>query len=148
MSAPTVELDIPSRLDLVTVARMVVAAVASCVEALDGDRLDDLRWVTSEATTNAIQANLRALDDGNGIPGRVVIRVAATKDAVRLTVIDAGTGMSPAAQLLDITHPDRLEVEGGFGVPLMQMLSSSEVVFTSTPEGTTVELEVERQHEA
>lgn len=132
-----VELDIPSRFDLVTVARMVVAAVASCVEALEGDRLDDLRWVTSEATTNAMQANLRTSNEG-----RVIIQVQTEAKTVHLTVIDEGPGMPPATVLPDITHPDRLEREGGFGVPLMQMLSSGEVTFHSTTEGTTVEMEL------
>lgn len=137
MRGPVVELEIPSRFDLVTVARMVVAAVASCVEALEGDRLDDLRWVTSEATTNAMQANLRADSEG-----RVVVKVAASSASVELIVVDQGPGMPPATLLPDITHPDRLEREGGFGVPLMQMLSSSEVTFHSTSEGTTVEMEL------
>lgn len=137
MSPSVVELEIPSRLDLVTVARMVVAAVASCIDALEGDRLDDLRWVTSEATTNAIQANLKT-----DSPGRVVLRVEVGSSWVRLAVADQGPGMPATTIVPDITHPDRLEIEGGFGLPLMQMLSTSPVSFETTPLGTTVEMEL------
>ncbi|MEM9892012.1 MAG: hypothetical protein AAF962_14200 [Actinomycetota bacterium] len=49
-----VEIEIPSRVDMVAVVRMIVAAATNAVDAIHGDRLDDLRWVTSEATTNAI----------------------------------------------------------------------------------------------
>lgn len=144
MTGSMVELELPSRLDLVTVARMVVAAVASCVNALEGDRLDDLRWVTSEATTNAIQANQSLADAPEDTTGRVTIRIEAEPQRVRLTVIDQGPGMPPVTLVPDITHPDRLEREGGFGVPLMQMLSTGDVKFTSTSDGTTVELELQQ----
>lgn len=137
MSENCVELDIPSRLDLVAVARMVVAAVASCLEALDGDRLDDLRWVTSEATTNAIQANMET-----DVPGRVRLKVVVDEESVQLTVTDQGAGMATATVVPEITHPDRLDVEGGFGIPLMQLLSTSDVVFDSTIDGTTVHMEL------
>ena len=144
MTGSVVELELPSRLDLVTVARMVVAAVASCVNALDGDRLDDLRWVTSEATTNAIQANQSLAARPEETTGRVTLRIEAEPRLVRLTVIDEGPGMPPVTIVSDITHPDRLELEGGFGVPLMQMLSSGDVKFTSTPTGTTVQMELQQ----
>jgi stage II sporulation protein AB (anti-sigma F factor) len=137
VSENCVELDIPSRLDLVAVARMVVAAVASCLEALDGDRLDDLRWVTSEATTNAIQANMET-----DVPGRVRLKVVVDEESVQLTVTDQGAGMAAATVVPEITHPDRLDVEGGFGIPLMQLLSTSDVVFDSTIDGTTVHMEL------
>lgn len=132
-----IEIDIPSRTDLVTVVRMIVAAAASAVEALKGERLDDLRWVTSEATTNAIEAN-QIVGDG----GRVHTRCEVGTDWVRLIVTDQGVGMPEVPEVPDMEHPDRLLLEGGFGVPLMQHLSSGAVVFSSSGEGTTVELEV------
>jgi anti-sigma regulatory factor (Ser/Thr protein kinase) len=134
-----VELDLPSRLDMVTVARIVVAAAASCLDVLDGERLDDLRWVTSEATTNAIQANL--LTDR---PGRVRVRIGLTEDLVRISVSDEGPGMSDPVVIPEMSDPDRLQLEGGFGIPLMQLLSSSDVVFETTSAGTTVRMELEQ----
>lgn len=131
-----VEIDIPSRLDFVAVVRMIVAAATNAVEALQGERLDDLRWVTSEATTNAIEANLAY--DGNG---RVAVSCEVDNGIVRLAVKDQGPGMSTTHQVPDITHPDRLHIEGAFGVPLMRRLSSS-VNFERADSGTIVQMEL------
>jgi anti-sigma regulatory factor (Ser/Thr protein kinase) len=134
-----VEIDIPARTDLVTVVRMIVAAAATAADVFDGDRLDDLRWVTSEAVTNAIEADRRVSANGRV---RVTLRIDA--DRVHLRVVDQGGGLPDLLDVPDMEHPDRLLIEGGFGVPLMQHLSSGDVHFTSTPEGTTVDLEVHR----
>lgn len=131
-----IEINIPSRVDLVAVVRMVVAAATNAVEALQGDRLDDLRWVTSEATTNAIQANLTA---NRG--GRVAITCEVEDGFVRLAVKDEGPGMPEQYEVPDITHPDRLLIEGAFGVPLMERLSSA-CSFVSADTGTTVQMEL------
>lgn len=131
-----VEIDIPSRVELVAVVRMVVAAAAKAVGSLQGDRLDDLRWVTSEATTNAIEANL-STEDG----GRVLITCAVEEGKVRLVVQDQGPGIPEHYEVPDITHPDRLQIEGAFGVPLMERLSSA-VRFESAATGTTVRMDL------
>lgn len=131
-----VEIEIPSRVDLVAVVRMVVAAATNAVEALSGDRLDDLRWVTSEAITNAIEANL-----SQNSTGRVAVTCEVEDGVVRLAVKDQGPGMSRPPQVPDMTHPDRLLIEGAFGVPLMERLSSA-VTFTSADSGTTVQMEL------
>lgn len=129
-----VEIEIPSRVDFVAVVRMIVAAATNAVEALQGERLDDLRWVTSEATTNAIEANLAAVPEG-----RVAIQCQVDPGRVSLSVSDEGPGMPTLHQVPDITDPDRLNIEGAFGVPLMQLLSSS-VSFLSADRGTTVQM--------
>ncbi len=131
-----VEIEIPSRVDLVAVVRMVVAAATNAVEALSGDRIDDLRWVTSEAITNAIEANL-----SKNASGRVVVTCEVEDGMVRLAVKDQGPGMSGPVEVPDMTHPDRLHIEGAFGVPLMERLSSA-VTFTSAESGTTVQMEL------
>ena len=131
-----IEINIPSRVELVAVVRMVVAAATNAVEALHGDRLDDLRWVTSEATTNAIEANLAANEGG-----RVAITCEVEDGIVRLAVRDQGTGMPDKYEVPDITHPDRLLIEGAFGVPLMERLSSA-CSFVSADTGTTVQMEL------
>lgn len=131
-----IEINIPSRVDLVAVVRMVVAAATNAVEALQGDRLDDLRWVTSEATTNAIQANLQTNADG-----RVTITCEVDEGRVRLAVKDQGQGIPEQYEVPDITHPDRLHIEGAFGVPLMERLSSA-CSFVSAESGTTVQMEL------
>ncbi len=115
---------------------MVVAAATNAVEALQGDRLDDLRWVTSEATTNAIQANLSKSEGG-----RVAITCEVDEGRVRLSVKDEGPGMPEQYEVPDITHPDRLLIEGAFGVPLMERLSSA-CRFESADTGTTVQMDL------
>ncbi|MGI9617001.1 MAG: ATP-binding protein [Acidimicrobiales bacterium] len=132
----TIEIEIPSRVDLVAVVRMIVAAATSAVDAIHGDRLDDLRWITSEATTNAIEANM-ALDHG----GRVVVTCEVADGLVRLAVSDEGQGMPEPPVVPDIADPERLLVEGAFGIPLMQHLSSA-LSFHTGHDGTTVEMEL------
>ena len=131
-----VEIEIPSRVDMVAVVRMIVAAATNAVDAIHGDRLDDLRWVTSEATTNAIEANVAR----NG-SGRVLVRCEVASGFVRLVVSDEGIGMSEPVSVPEITDPQRLRIEGAFGLPLMQQLSSA-MSFHSGQQGTTVEMEL------
>ncbi len=131
-----IEIEIPSRVDLVAVVRMIVAAATSAVGAINGDRLDDLRWVTSEATTNAIEANM-ANDHG----GRVLVKCEVGDGLVRLSVSDQGPGMPEPTPVPDITDPERLLLEGAFGIPLMQHLASA-LSFRTGHDGTTVEMEL------
>lgn len=143
-SVGVIEIDIPSSVELVTVVRMLVATAASAHESLHGDRLDDLRWVTSEAVTNAIQANQSKVEESEQKPGRVRAYCEVGKGVVRLTVTDEGPGMPPEVELPDIEDPDRLNLEGGFGVPLMRALSDGNLDFDSSPLGTTVRLEIQQ----
>ena len=115
---------------------MIVNAATNAVDALHGDRLDDLRVVTSEATTNAIEANLTKPDGG-----RVAVSCFVDRGLVKLAVKDEGPGMPEHNDVPDISHPDRLLIEGAFGVPLMQHLSSG-VEFESAATGTTVRLQL------
>ena len=135
-----IDIDIPSRVDLVAVVRMIVVAATNAVEALGGDRLDDLRWVTSEATTNAIEANLSSSDGG-----RVAVSCFVDRGLVKLSVKDQGPGLPDTHvegnHVPDITHPDRLLIEGAFGVPLIKRLSS-DVEFESADTGTTVRMQL------
>ncbi len=60
---------------------------------------------------------------------------------VRLSVKDEGPGMPEQYEVPDITHPDRLLIEGAFGVPLMERLSSA-CRFESADTGTTVQMDL------
>lgn len=140
-----VEIDIPSSFELVTVVRMLVAAAATSQNALRGDRLDDLLWVTSEAVTNAIQANHAKAEEQDRSPGRVRASYEIGHELVRLTVTDEGIGMPVDMPVPDMEHPDRLHLEGGFGVPLMRQLTKGAISFDSSSKGTTVTLEVHQQ---
>ncbi len=142
-------IEIPARVDCVALARMVVAAAANAAGVLDGDRLDDLRLVVSEATTNAIEANIDAIYDPGSSemvgqtlpPGSVVIECDMSDERVKLEVTDIGDGVSEPAPLPEITDPDRLFIEGGFGIPLIEHFSSV-LHFNSIRTGTTVIIEM------
>lgn len=137
-----VEIDMPSSVELVTVVRMLIGAAARSQGALAGDRLDDLLWVTSEAFTNAIQANQAQADATDRSAGRVKASCEISSGLVRLRVSDEGPGMPADLAVPDMEHPDRLLLEGGFGVPLMRQLSRGAVSFDSSSDGTTVNLEL------
>lgn len=145
--AAIIELDLPARVDLVAVARMVIAAAASCATVLDGDRLDDLRLLTSEATTNAVEATL-----ATERPGRIWIEAALEADGLTLSVSDEGSGLSDLGAVLsgwtefpNLGDPEGLRHEGGFGLPLMHLLSSQPVQFLSGEQGTTVRLHLAQE---
>ncbi len=134
----SIEIEIPSRVNMVSVVRMIVSAATNSVGALHGERLDDLRWVTSEATTNAIQAN-----QSTNPSATVKVTCEINDGLVRLIVQDKGPGLPSLMNVPAITNPERLDIEGSFGIPLIEHLSSS-VSFRSEPTGTTVEMELEQ----
>lgn len=137
---PCLEIEFPSRTELVTVVRMIVVGAAKAQGALEGERLDDLRWVVSESVTNAVRANLAETEAEGEASRRVLVRACFSPGEVRLVIADEGPGFAGRPPLPDITAPERLEVEGGFGIPLMQSLSSEPLRFDSGPSGTTLEL--------
>ncbi len=137
-----VRIDIPSSVEFVTVVRMIVAAAANAAGVLTPDRLDDLRWVTSEAVTNAIQANLDRAERFDTEPGRVRAACEIGPAGVRLVVSDQGSGLADLPDLPDITKPERMLIEGGFGVPLMRHLTRGSIAFDSSEAGTTVTLDI------
>ena len=113
-----VQLDIPAQPAFVGVARSVVTTVATTIEGIDDDRLDDLRLAVSEACTNAVE------DDASG--RRVVVR--CTLDDVELTVRieDEGDAFAEASI-----------AERGFGLQLITALVDS-VDFAREGSGSAV----------
>jgi serine/threonine-protein kinase RsbW len=133
-----VELEIPARPEYLSLARLVVAAAASLEPSLRDERIEDLRVAVSEATTNAIESHT-ALDGEE----RIVIRCALDDERIEVWIVDQGAGFDPASvdELPDISDPARLEIEGGFGLPLMRVLTD-EAEIRSSPGGTAVKLVV------
>lgn len=133
-----VRLEIPAQPAFVGVARSVVAAVASALEGLDDDRLEDLRVAVSEAVTNAVEAHRRdAIDD------KVIVTCTSTEDALEVRIEDSGSGFDPS--LLPAAPepgaPPTASSERGWGVQLIQALVD-DVSFRQTGEGTAVDLVV------
>lgn len=116
-----VRLDIPALPAFVGVARSVVTTVATSIEGLDDDRLDDLRLAVSEACTNAV--------DGRGEgEHRVVLRCVVDDDYLEVRIEDATDGFSAEAI-----------AERGWGLQLITALVD-DVSFTRDGGGTAVRL--------
>jgi len=130
-----VEISIPSRMDFVSIVRMIVTAATNVTDSLHDERVEDLRWVTSEATTNAIEANL------HNSGGRVHIRCELHQGLVRLVVVDEGPGMPELNDIANIKNAAETQTEGAIGIPLMKHLSNV-WNFTSGSDGTRVEMEL------
>ena len=136
-SAEIVELELPARPEVVSVARLVVGAVVANEPLFDEERGADVRLAVSEACTNAIQAQA-ALDNGaRHTP--IMLRCEVTSDRIELSVRDHGGGFDTGELEAhpEVTDPARLEYEDGLGIPLIRLLSD-EVEFRPTEGGTTV----------
>jgi anti-sigma regulatory factor (Ser/Thr protein kinase) len=95
-------LDIPAQPAFVQVARAVVSTVATSIEGIDDDRLDDLRLAVSEVCTNAVEA-----EGGQ----RVVVRCSTDDEHLDVVVED------PASTASDVTL-----AESGFALQLVNAL--------------------------
>lgn len=130
-----IKLEIPAAVDYVSVARLVVGAVASSDSRLSESRREDLKIAVSEACTNAVHA---APDDGE--QHRVVVSLEFTPDSFVVDVADEGGGFDPsAASDTPLLDEQKMTDEGGFGIPLMRVLSD-QTEFKTRNTGTTVRL--------
>ena len=135
-----VELEIPARPELLSLARLVITGAATIEPTFPDDRIEDLRIAVSEACTNAIEAHVSA-----GSADRITIRCDLAEDRIEVEVADRGSGFDPddVEVVPDAEHPDRLDFEGGLGIPLIRFLVD-ESEFRASPTGTAVKLVVIR----
>ena len=133
-----ITLEIPAKAEYLSLVRAVVVSAAALDPAVEDQRLEDLRLAVSEAATNAIRSHANL-----GSEERITIRCGLTADRIEVEVQDRGPGFNPEnitpAGPLD--EPERLNYEGGFGIPLMRVLAD-EIKINSADEGTTVQLVV------
>ena len=133
-----VELELPARPEVVSVARLVIGALVATDPLFDEERGADLRLAVSEACTNAIQAQLGARA-GVDPDAPIVLRFEVGPGCIELAVSDHGGGFDP--ERLEshpaVTDPARLEYEGGLGIPLIRLLAD-ELEFRPSDGGTTV----------
>jgi serine/threonine-protein kinase RsbW len=133
-----VELDIPARPDYLALARQVVVATARTEAAFGEERLENLRLAVSEACTNAIRAH-RAI----GSDAAIHIRCQLGDGRIEVEVVDQGAGFDP--ERIPVVpaagDPNRLHVEGGLGIPIMQLFTDRAEI-RSSPSGTNVRLVV------
>jgi serine/threonine-protein kinase RsbW len=132
-----VRLEVPALPAFVGVARSVVAAVASALDGIDEDRLEDLRVAVSEAVTNAVEAHRR-----DAVEDRVSVTCRSDGAELHVLIEDSGSGFDvsdvPAAPGPDAPPTAS---ERGWGIQLIQALVD-DVTFEQTESGTSVDLVV------
>ncbi|HRW39876.1 MAG: ATP-binding protein [Acidimicrobiales bacterium] len=141
-----VELALPARPEVVSVARLVVGAIVASDPLFDDERGADLRLAVSEACTNAIQAQLAA-DERTAVPPvglPILMRCTVGVGCIDVVVTDHAGGFDPSTLVPhpEVTDPARLEYEGGLGIPLLRMLTDH-VEFRPTGDGTEVRMRFE-----
>ena len=145
-SGDVVELELPARPEVVSVARLIIGALVAADPLFDEERCADLRLAVSEACTNAIQAELagtrRRAEDPEVAP--IVMRCVLSDGCIEVEITDHGGGFDPDQLEAhpDVTSPDRLNYEGGLGIPLIRMLAD-DLEFRRTGDGTTVVMRFE-----
>lgn len=137
-----VELELPARAEVVSVARLVIGALVAADPLFDEERCADMRLAVSEACTNAIQAELAIADarrqDVDDLEP-IVMRCVVGEGHIEVTVTDHAGGFDPAALPghPEVTDPERLNYEGGLGIPLIKMLAD-DLDFQATGDGTSI----------
>jgi serine/threonine-protein kinase RsbW len=116
--AELVRLEIPALPAFVGVARTVVVAIATSLDGIDDDRLEDLRIAVSEACTNAVESQ----GDGD-TRQRVVLRCLLDGQRLEIRIEDAAAGIDPD----DVPPPgepglELPDAERAWGVQLIQAL--------------------------
>ncbi len=137
-TAGEIVVEIPARTELISFVRVVLAAAAEIEPHMDPDRVEDLRVVVSEATTNAIDAHV-----STGRDKRIRVECNLAEDQVAVVVHDEGLGFDPDAlpELPLPESPERLLHESGLGIPLMKILADESEI-RSGADGTDVRLVV------
>ncbi|MCB0970615.1 MAG: ATP-binding protein [Acidimicrobiales bacterium] len=132
-----VELEFPARPEVVSVARLVIGALAAAEPGFDDERTADLRLAVSEACTNAIQAQRRVEEATGRAEAPITMRCTVGDGEICVEVTDHGGGFDPGALEPHpaVTDPARLDHEGGLGVPLITMLSD-DLEFVGLARGT------------
>jgi anti-sigma regulatory factor (Ser/Thr protein kinase) len=133
-----VELELPPRPEVVSVARLVIGALAASDPLFDDERGADLRLAVSEACTNAIQAQM-ACEGRPEAEIPIEMRCVVTDGRIEVAVTDHGVGFDPGDLEAHpaVTDPARLDYEGGLGIPLLRLLTD-ELEFRPSEVGTTV----------
>ena len=133
-----VELVIPPRPEIVSVARLVVGAAVAMDPSFDEERSADLRLAASEACTNAIEAQLarREVRDAHR---SIVLRCTLGPESIVLTVQDHGGGFDPRELPSHpaVPHPARPAHAAAPRIPLPPPLPDDRAL-RETPGGTTV----------
>lgn len=109
-----IRLDIPALPAFVGVARVVVASVATTVDGIADDRLEDLRIAVSEACTNALEAHT-----ADGRDHRIVLRCTVDDESLAVHIEDRGAQLRGGDSE---GGDDELAAERSWGLQLIRAL--------------------------
>ena len=124
-----VEIILPNVLGYERIA-MACCASFGKLHGLRPDRIEDLKTIVAEASTNAMQHG-----NGGRAEARVIIRLERLADGIKVSVADEGNGFDAAVKDPDIERIiNNLEDPVGFGVFLIRNLAD-EVAYTRIPAG-------------
>jgi serine/threonine-protein kinase RsbW len=129
----TIQLTIPSRLELLPIVDQLTAGIAERMEFDDESRMQ-ISISVLEAGTNAIQHGNR-IDPAKSVDMRYTLQ----PDRLEVTVSDRGPGFDISRILTDVTTPEHLLDLRGRGIYMMRTCMD-QVDFRFGPEGTTVVL--------
>jgi len=126
-----IQLDMPSSPRYVSLARLVVSAVARGLDFSE-ESIDDLKVVVSEMCTNAIiHCEPRREDQ------RIQLICRPRPGALTVEVKDSGQGFDPSCVG---TFEDGLAAGKGFGIPLIRSLVDEFELETDEGKGTVVRI--------
>lgn len=130
----SVVLLVESRGENVALARSMVAALASQMDAITVNELEELKVAVSEAVSNCV------IHGYKGEPGRQ-IRISADllADGILIEISDEGIGIEDVKKAMEpsfSTDPERM----GLGFAFMQSFSDRLEVESEKGKGTTVKL--------
>jgi serine/threonine-protein kinase RsbW len=129
----TIQLTIPSRLELLPIVDQLTAGIAERMEFDDESRMQ-ISISVMEAGTNAIQHGNR-IDPAKSVEMRFTLK----PDRLEVAVTDMGPGFDLSRVLTDVTSPEHLLDLRGRGIYMMRTCMD-QVDFRFGPEGTTVVL--------
>jgi serine/threonine-protein kinase RsbW len=124
-----VEIILPNILGYERIA-MACSASFGQMNGLAPDRIEDLKTIVAEASTNAMQHGNEGRTEAH-----VAIRFEVMPDAIQVTVFDEGNGFDKEVKDPDIDRiMEQQDKPVGFGVFLIRNLSD-QVEFRKNPQG-------------
>lgn len=128
------KLEIPSRSDNESFARVVVAAFASRLDPTL-DEISDIKTAVSEAVTNAI---IHAYEDQYGL---IVITASIEQNRLTVEIADQGIGIADLERARQPLYTSKPELErSGMGFTIMENFMDEIQVHSAPGKGTTVVL--------
>lgn len=123
-----IELSIPHRSEYVSMIRLTVTSIASCM-GFDIEDIEDLKVALSEACSNAI------MHGGCGEEENFLVQFIREKNRLVISVSDFGKGYS--VNTLQTPNTQQLN-EGGLGIFIIRSLMDDVKIKSGNSQGTSI----------